>query len=128
MIALGWMSVIFVGVALLGPVFFRFYKDGEYLPTLVILLILMAGYFVANIFFWNRDLLLSFQKPNVPLLVMAAVGIVKTGLLVWLVPIYGVQMQAALLSGYLAVTVSILALVGVSQLNKMKRKSDKIVL
>ncbi len=118
--------MIFVGVALLGRVFFQVYKNGEYLPTLVILLILMAGYFVANIFFWNRDLLLSFHKPNVPLLVMATVGIVKTGLLFWLVPIYGVQVQAALLSGYLALTVSILALVGVIHIKQHEKNIDKL--
>ncbi|MAT42030.1 MAG: hypothetical protein CL609_06785 [Anaerolineaceae bacterium] len=122
MIAFGWMTLIFVGVALLGRLFFQIYKNGEYLPTLVILLILIGGYFVANIFFWNRDLLLSFHKPDIPLMVMAVIGIIKTGLLFWLVPIYGVQMQAALLSGYLAVTVSVLALMGIIQIKLHEKK------
>lgn len=128
-LAFGWMSAVFVGAALLGPVFFRFYKDGAFSTTLTILLILLTGYFVANIFFWNRDLLLSFHKPNIPLLVMAIVGIVKTALVVWLVPIYGVLMQAVLLSGYLAVTVVILALIGIINIKKqdMIKKNKTLI-
>jgi hypothetical protein len=44
---------------------FGIYSGGEYLPALPVILVLLAGYGFANVFFWNRPLLLAFGKPTI---------------------------------------------------------------
>jgi len=126
MIAFGWMAFVSLVVVTLGPIGFRIYKSGEFYPSFYILLVLLAGYFIANIFYWNRDLLLSFNKPNIPLIVLAIVGVIKTILVFILVPRYGFVVQAGLLSAYLAISISIIALIGV-RLIKNYENQDKIL-
>jgi O-antigen/teichoic acid export membrane protein len=80
-LAFVWTAACGLGMLLVGPWLLAWFKGGAYLPAFPALLILLVGYGFANIFFWNRPLLLAFGKPNYPLAVTAAVGAVKTVLM-----------------------------------------------
>lgn len=107
-IAFAWTLSAVVGLLLLGQPFLGWLKGGAYLPSYPAILILVAGYGFANIFFWNRPLLLAFGRPNFPLLVTFLVGVVKTALMFALVPRFGFLAQAWLLSGYFIFSVGII--------------------
>ena len=77
-----------------------FLKNGAYQPSYTLILTLLVGFGIANIFFWSRPLLLAFEKPNYPLKVNFIAGAIKTILMFILVPLVGVPAQAGLLSGY----------------------------
>lgn len=115
-IAAGWIAFCTVGMLLFGPLFFWFYKGGAFLPTLPGMFILLPGFAIQGIFFWNRPLLLSLGKPNFPLLVNASLGAVKIGLMFLLVPQNGYLVQAALLSGYFFFAVLIIIWRGLKEI------------
>jgi hypothetical protein len=70
--------------------------------------ILLLGYGLANTLYWNRNLLLSFNQPNYPLKVTAILGFVIIVLTFLLVPFFGYLAEAALLSAFQAISVSML--------------------
>ena len=115
-----WTVVCIIGVAFFGPWLLGLLKDGMYLPAMPVILILVAGYGFANVFFWNRSLLLAFGKPNFPLVVTFLVGLVKTGLMFLLVPKNGFLMQSGLLSGYFILSVGIIVWRGLQELKKQE--------
>jgi O-antigen/teichoic acid export membrane protein len=115
-IAAAWIGFCAVGMLLLGPIFFINYKGGSFLPTLPGMFILLPGFAIQGIFFWNRPLLLSLGKPNYPLFVNAALGGVKIGLMFLLVPTYGYLVQAGLLSGYFFFTALIIVWRGLKEI------------
>ena len=106
LISLLWTGACAVGLAILGELILSWIKDGKFLPSLPITFILLIGYGFANIFFWNRNLLLSFNRPNTPLLVMGVFGIIKIIVMLITVPKFGYLYQAALLSLYFIFSVS----------------------
>ncbi|NPV85272.1 MAG: oligosaccharide flippase family protein [Anaerolineae bacterium] len=108
MVAAAWTLACGVGILLLGNWVLTLLKNGEYLPSYPAILILLLGFGTANIFFWNRPLLLAFGRPNYPLVVTALVGACKTLLMFILVRPYGFLAQAALLSSYFIVSVSLI--------------------
>ncbi|OJX46232.1 MAG: hypothetical protein BGO78_04950 [Chloroflexi bacterium 44-23] len=110
--ALLWTSACALGLILFGPWLLGFIKDGKYLPSLAITLILLIGYGTANVLFWNRNLLLAFNRPNAPLFIMAGVGLVKTAAMLIFVPQNGYLFQAGLLSAYFVVSVGLISLLG----------------
>jgi O-antigen/teichoic acid export membrane protein len=114
--ALAWTGVCTVGIGTLGYYLLAHLKQGAYLPSFPAILILLAGYGVANVAFWNRPLLLAFGMPVYPMNVNAAVGVVKTALMFILVGPLGFLAEAALLSGYLAVSVGMIVWRGLKEL------------
>ncbi len=116
LIALVYTLAAASGFALLGPWFFGIYSAGKYLPALPAILLLLLGYGFANVFFWNRPLLLAFSRPNEPLFITAAAGAVKTVLMFVLVRPFGYLAQAALLSGYFVVSIAAIVLRGLKVL------------
>ncbi len=72
---------------------------------------------LANALFWNRSLLLALHQPGFPFRVILMIGLAKLVLTFLLVPVYGVLAQAALLSGYLAVSVGIIAWKGLNEVS-----------
>ncbi len=110
--ALVWTSGCALGLVLFGPWLLSFIKDGKYLPSLTVTLILLVGYGTANIFFWNRNLLLAFNRPNAPLLIMAGVGLIKTIIMIMFVPQLGYLFQAGLLSAYFVISVGLISFLG----------------
>jgi O-antigen/teichoic acid export membrane protein len=90
----------------------------QYAPAYPAAVLLLVGYGAANIFSWNRPLLLALGKPTFPLVVAAAVGAVELALIFRLVPLYGYLAAAAILSGYLFVSVGINVWRGLTEIKK----------
>lgn len=90
----------------------------QFLPAYYPLMILLVGFGISNIFFWNRSLLLSFGKANIPLYIMTATGCLKIGLAFYFVPRYGIIAEAVLLSAYLAISVLLSTVIGYKMIPK----------
>ncbi len=132
-----WTSAVILGLLLLGKQLlfspltlfgrtFQVYQSG-YLPAFEVLLILMIGFGMANIFFWDRSLLLSFNKPGFVLKV-AAIGVaLKTLLAFLLVPRFGYIMEAMLLTAYFVGTVGTILLRGVKDIRQQEKTHPELV-
>jgi len=94
-------------LALTGQFLLAFLYRAEATPAYPALLILLVGYGFANIFQWNRPLLLALKKPGYPVLVQFLVGLVELALIFLLVPQLGYLALAAILSGYFVVSIAI---------------------
>jgi O-antigen/teichoic acid export membrane protein len=117
LISAGWTSVVAFGLMLFGrPLLFSswtlfgrtFDLLAEYTPAYPVMLVLLVGYGTANIFFWNRPLLLAQGLAIYPLKVGFWAMLLKVFLMVLILPQLSAQgyvVQAALLSGYLLITV-----------------------
>jgi len=86
-------------------------------------MLLLVGFGFANIFFWNRSLLLSFGKANIPLYVLLAAAVVKTGLAFWVVPAMGSMGEGLLLTGYLVFSTAALVYLGTRRIRKNELES-----
>ncbi|MCX6053503.1 MAG: oligosaccharide flippase family protein [Chloroflexi bacterium] len=117
-----WTIVFFLIMLVLGPWILSFW-GGEYVAAYPTMMILIVGYGIANIFFWNRTLLLSFGKANIPLFVLLAVAILKTLSAFYFVPLYGINAEAALLSGNFVLSVGILVAIGLGMIRKFERET-----
>ena len=104
-----WTLAATAGIALFGWWLIPLVYGPTTAPVYPVVLILLVGYGTANILNWNRPLLLAFGKPSYPLLVALAVGMIEILLIIWLVPGNGYLMMAAILAGYLGVSVGITA-------------------
>ncbi len=121
LMAAAWTLGCAAGVLLVGQWFLGLLKHGEYLPSFPAILVLLIGYGVANVFFWNRPLLLALGHPNFPLGVTFAVGVVKTGLMFVLVHPLGYLAQAGLLSGYFVISVGVIVWRGLKETRRAER-------
>ena len=92
LVALGWWLI---------PLLF----GADYLPAYPAIVILLLGYACANIFNWNRPLLLALGKPRYPLLVAGVVGAIELLLFFSLVPSGNYLTASAIFSGYLAISI-----------------------
>lgn len=124
LIALVWTGACLVGLLVLGQWVLGWVKQGEYLPSYPAILVLLVGYGLSNIFFWNRPLLLAFGEANYPLKVNVLVGVVKTALMFVLVRPFGFLAQAGLLSGYLMVSVGLQAWKGLWHIQKEENSAS----
>jgi len=122
-IALAWIVACVVGLLVLGEWVLSLIKDGAYVPSLPYIYVLIIGYGFASIFFWNRNLLLSFNLPNLALVVMAVVGGIKTILMFILIPRFGYLMQAGLLSSYFLVSIGVMVYLGLKKLSNEEKAS-----
>ena len=107
LIAGSWTVAVGSVLLLIGWWLIPFAYGEEFSPSTPAALILLVGFGLANILYWNRPLLLALKKPVYPLIVSAIAMVVKLGLTIWLVPKFGYLMQAVLLSAYLVVTVGL---------------------
>lgn len=119
-----WTGASVVGLAIFGEWILSLIKDGKYLPSLPITFILLIGYGFANILFWNRNLLLSFNHPNTPLVVMGVFGLLKIIIMLITVPKFGYLYQASLLSAYFVFSVSVITIIGLNLLRKSHSESE----
>jgi O-antigen/teichoic acid export membrane protein len=104
-----WTLAATAGIALLGWWLIPLVYGPASAPVYPVVLILLFGYGIANIFNWNRPLLLAFGKPSYPLLAAIGIGVIEILLVLWFVPTGGYLVMAAILSAYLAVSVGIIA-------------------
>jgi O-antigen/teichoic acid export membrane protein len=113
-ITTGWTGLVSLALVLFGrPLLFQSWVFlghtyellSEYAPAYPLVLILLVGYGVANILFWNRPLLLAQGQAGYPFRISFAAMLGKMILTVLLLPRSNLWVAAALLSGYLLVTV-----------------------
>lgn len=104
-----YMTPFILAAIFLGKPIILLYGE-EFLPAYPAWLILLAGYFVVNVFFWNRVALLALNRPIYPTIVNFIGMVFKVAGIIYLVPTYGFLVFAALLSGYYIFTVSLAAI------------------
>ncbi len=110
LLAGGYTLAISLGLLVLGRPLIQYLYKPEYLPAYPALLILLAGFLVANTFYWNRTALLAIGHPDFPAKVNLVLAIMKVIGMFLLVPRYGFLACAALLAGsyLIGVTVSVI--------------------
>ena len=123
-----WTVMVAAGLLLLGrqvlfspwTLFGRtiFIYEAGYGPAYPVLLVLLVGFGVANVFFWDRSLLLAFGRAELPLRVSFLAMLVKVGLAFLIVPVLGYLAEAALFSAYFVVSVGVLVLYGLGEIRK----------
>ncbi len=102
-------------LALFGWWIIPFLYDRQYAPAYPAMVILLVGYGFANIFQWNRPLLLALGQPGYPLKVAALSSVVKTLFSILLLPLFGYLGEAAVLTGYFLASVSLILRRGVRE-------------
>ena len=117
MISGSWTILFSLFMLIFGKWILSFWGS-EYVAAYSTMMILIAGYGVSNIFFWNRSLLLSFGKANIPLYILASVAVVKCALAFIVVPVFGINGEAALLSGNFVLSVGLLVAIGLAMIRK----------
>jgi O-antigen/teichoic acid export membrane protein len=108
----GYTLAASLGLLILGRPLIRTFYTPEYLPAFPALLILLAGFLVANTFYWNRTALLAVGLPDFPTKVNLGLAVMKVVGVLALVPRFGFLANAGLLAGsyLLGVSVSVLRL------------------
>lgn len=121
-IAAVWTIFVTLVMAVFGKWVLRVAYSAPFVPAYPALMILMLGFGFSNILFWNRKLLLAFGKADIPLIILAGAAVIKIGLSFWLVPSYGINAEAWLLSGNFILSVGLMALVGLGMIRKGMRE------
>ncbi|MEI8132448.1 MAG: hypothetical protein WCG34_08440, partial [Leptolinea sp.] len=91
-----------------------------------ILLILLIGFGVANIFFWNRPLLLALGKAEIPLQVGFWGMVAKLALAFMVLPWAGYLAEAWLLSGYFVFTIGVIIWQGYRNLQQAETTNPQV--
>jgi O-antigen/teichoic acid export membrane protein len=124
-IAGSWTIMTGVFLAVFGSWLIPLMYGSEYSPAYPAMLLLLIGYGFANTLHWNRPLLLALGFPTYPLKISALIGILKTGLTFWLVPIFGFLIEAVILSLYFLSSIALIVVRGVRILdNRLKLAGD----
>jgi O-antigen/teichoic acid export membrane protein len=97
-----WTLLAGGGLIALGWWIIPFLYGSHMAPAYACLLILLAGYAVANVFNWNRPLLLALGHPSYPLMVAAVTGAIEILLIFVLLPGSNYLVGTAIFSAYLA--------------------------
>ncbi len=95
----------------------------SYLPSYPALMVLLIGYGVANILFWNRPLLLALGLADYSLKVAFWGAVAKVVCTIVFVPLsgeLGYIVEAGLLSAYLAITVGVMVWQGMKQARRLE--------
>lgn len=109
-------QVLFEEWTLFGRTFHIY--TAEFLPAYPVLLVLLIGFGVANIFFWSRPLLLVQGLADFQLKVNFWAMAAKIALAFALLPWAGYLTEAGLMSGYFVVTVLIIVWRGLRTINQ----------
>ncbi len=107
-ISAAWTGAVTLGLLVMGRWLLTTFYGADFAPSYPALLILLVGFGLANTLYWNRNLLLSFNLPNYPLKVITVLGVLKIVLTFLLVPLLGYLAEAALLSAFQAISVTLL--------------------
>lgn len=103
-----WTLPVSLGLVIFGQWVVAIYGR-EFLPASYInLLLLLTGVIVVNIFFWNRSVLLPLGMPEYPTKVLFVGAIFKIIGTILLVPRWGANGMAILLTGFFLFTTTVL--------------------
>jgi O-antigen/teichoic acid export membrane protein len=100
LLAGGYSLLVALFLIVFGKPLIAFFYKPAFLPAYPALLILLAGYLVANTFYWRRVVLLALGRPDFPAKLNTVLASLKVVGVVLLVPRYGYLASAALLSGF----------------------------
>jgi O-antigen/teichoic acid export membrane protein len=100
-----WTLLAGGGLVALGWWLIPFLNGGHMAPAYPCLVILLIGYAVANVFNWNRPLLLALGHPTYPVMVATLTGAVEIIFLFVFLPGRNYLVGAAIFSAYLAISV-----------------------
>jgi O-antigen/teichoic acid export membrane protein len=117
LLAGGWVFAAGGVIAALGWWLIPLLYTAEFAPSYPAVLILLIGYGFANIFGWNRPLLLALGRPTFPLVSAAVTGAVELMLIFTMVSRYGYLSAAAILSGFLVISIGINIWRGMREIN-----------
>lgn len=112
-----WTIGASLGLAIFGKWLLSLY-GADFVPAYPTMMIFLIGLGFANIFFWNRPLLLSLKLPMVPYRASLYCGIAKVLLSFLLVPTLGLNTEAWLLSIFFLISISVIVLQGVKEIKK----------
>jgi len=101
-----WTLLAGGGLVALGWWIIPFLYGSQMAPAYAALVILLVGYAVANVFNWNRPLLLALGHPTYPLMVAAITGAIEIALIFLLLPGSNYLVGAAIFSAYLVVSIA----------------------
>lgn len=119
-----WTGLVALLMILFGKWIIRIAYTDQFVPAYGPLMILLIGFGFANIFFWNRKLLLAFGKANIPLYILAIAAVLKIGFSFWLVPAYGINAEAWLLSGNFILSVGVMVFIGLRMVTNGMMQSE----
>jgi O-antigen/teichoic acid export membrane protein len=100
-----WTLLAGGGLVALGWWLIPFLYGSHMAPAYAGLVILLVGYAVANMFNWNRPLLLALGHPTYPLMVATLTGAIEIILIFLFLPGSNYLVGAAIFSAYLAISV-----------------------
>jgi O-antigen/teichoic acid export membrane protein len=123
-ISAAWTLAVGGGLALLGWWLIPTVYGAEFAPTYPALVILLVGYGFANIFQWNRPLLLALGMPGYPVKVSALLGVVKTFLTFTVMPFYGYIAEAAILTVYFVTSIGMLLQRGLREIKNRSAQAE----
>jgi len=103
----GYTLLATVFLLIFGRFLIRTIYTADFLPAYPALIILLAGFLIANTFYWQRVALLALGRPDFPMKVNLVLAVIKIVLILVLVPRYGYLASAALLAGSYALGVSV---------------------
>ncbi len=112
-------QLLFTPLTFFGRTFQVF--SSEFLPSYPLILILMIGYGIANVLFWNRTLLLSFEMADLAMKISVAGMALKILATLTIVPKATYSAEAFILSAYLAGTVLVMTWRGLNTLRRAAR-------
>jgi O-antigen/teichoic acid export membrane protein len=107
-----WTGAVSLGLLVFGHWLITTFYGADFAPAYPALLILLIGFGFANVFYWNRNLLLSLGLPVYPLKVTASAGATKLLLTFLLVPRFGYLMEASLMAAFFVVSIGLIVLRG----------------
>jgi len=125
LISAAWTGAVSVALLFGGQWLITTFYGQNFSPAFPAMMILLVGFGFANVFYWNRNLLLSFGEPDYPLKVIAAAGAVKLLLTFLLVPLFGYLMEAALMTAFFLVSIGLIVLRGVRRLRANLRQEPE---
>ena len=125
-IAGAWTLGVGLLLAALGWWIIPLAYGAEFAPSNSAALVLLIGFGMANILYWNRPLLLALEKPVYPLIVAVIAMVLKVSLSLWLIPRFGFLMQAGLLSAYLVMTVGLNAWQGLRTIRQREALEEAV--
>jgi len=118
-----WTIGASIGLAIFGKWLLGIY-GADFVPAYQAMMIFLVGLGFANIFFWNRPLLLSLGMPMVPYRFSLYSGLVKVLLTVLLVPALGLNMEAGLLSAFFLVSIGGIVIQGLKEIRKREEQDS----
>jgi O-antigen/teichoic acid export membrane protein len=121
-----WTIGASIGLAIFGKWLLSLYGV-DFVPAYQTMMIFLIGLGFANIFFWNRPLLLSLKLPMVPYRSSLYCGIAKVLLSFLLVPALGLNVEAGLLSVFFLISISIIVIRGLKEINNREKQEPQEV-